>query len=63
MDELTYVVGKLAERRSELMDFVGQGSAKDFSDYQKICGTIQGLVFAEEVIKDLAKRLETQDDE
>jgi hypothetical protein len=60
---LGHIVTKLDERRLELQDFVGEGGAKDFPDYKKLCGTIQGLVYAKEVITDLAKRLENDDDE
>lgn len=60
---LVYIVSKLDERRTELVDFVSQGSIKDFPEYQKLCGVIQGLDTAKQIITDLAKRLETDDDE
>ena len=58
-----YIVSKLDERRTELQDFLGQGAIKDFSEYQKLCGVIQGLSFAKQIVSDLAKRMETDDDE
>lgn len=60
---LGYVVSKLDERQRELQDFVGGGGAKDFPDYQRICGTIQGLVVAKSIMTDLVQRLEHDDDE
>lgn len=40
-----------------------QGSAKDFADYRKLCGEIQGLSIAQREVHDLAKRqLEQEDD-
>ena len=54
---------RLDERRIELQDFIAQGSLKDFNEYHKLCGVIQGLTFAKETITGLAKRLETNDDE
>ena len=58
-----YIMSKLDGRKEEITEFVAQGSIKDFPEYQRLCGTIQGLVFARELINDLAKRLETNDDE
>lgn len=60
---LEFVLSKLEERSNELQSFVAQGSIKDFTEYHKLCGVIQGLTFAKETITGLAKRLETDDDE
>lgn len=60
---LAYLVSKLEERQKEIQDFLGDGGAKDFPEYQKLCGTIQGLVYASNLITDLAKRLETEEHE
>jgi len=60
---LDYIVSKLDERRTEINEFLGQGSAKDYAEYQKLCGVIQGLDTAKQFILDLAKRLETEEHE
>jgi len=60
---LTILVSKFDERRQELQDFIGQGALKDYSEYQKLCGVIQGLEFAKQCILDLAKRLEIDTDD
>jgi hypothetical protein len=60
---LGYIASKLDERRTELVEFISLGSIKDFFEYQKLCGVIQGLDTAKQIITDLAKRLETEDDE
>jgi len=60
---LKFVVSKLDERSNELQGFIAQGTIKDFTEYHKLCGVIQGLTFAKETITGLAKRLETDDDE
>ena len=60
---LKFVISKLDERSTELQGFVAQGGIKDFTEYHKLCGVIQGLTFAKETITGLAKRLETDDDE
>lgn len=60
---LKFVISKLDERSTELQEFVAQGGIKDFTEYHKLCGVIQGLTFAKETITGLAKRLETDNDE
>ena len=60
---LTILVSKFDERRQELQDFIGQGALKDYSEYQNLCGVIQGLGFAKQCILDLAKRLEIDTDD
>ena len=60
---LSLLVSKFDERREELQDFIGQGALKDYSEYQNLCGVIQGLEFAKQCISDLAKRLEIDADE
>ena len=59
---LDYLLQKLHERRAELAEFMSHGNLKDFSEYQKLCGNIQGLGFAEQIVTDLAKRLEQIDE-
>jgi hypothetical protein len=58
-----FILSKLDERSAELQEFIVQGAIKDFTEYHKLCGVIQGLTFAKETITGLAKRLETDDDE
>lgn len=63
MDEsLRYLIDKFRERRTELVEHMAQGALIDHGEYKKLCGTIQGLEFAELTIKDLATRLEKQDE-
>lgn len=58
-----YLKNKHNDRIGELSLFLSQGSIKDIAEYQKVCGLIQGLSLANEFLADLAKRLETDDDE
>jgi hypothetical protein len=60
---LEFIASRLADRRKELQDFLSQGSVKDYSEYQKLCGTILGLDFAKLLIEDHANKLESEDDE
>ena len=56
-----YIKTKLDERRIEIEQHLGRGVAKDYSEYQKLCGVIQGLDFAKELAQDLQKRMEKDD--
>ena len=58
-----YIKTKLDERRTEIEQRLGRGAAKDYSEYQKLCGVIQGLDFAKELTQDLQKRMEKDDDD
>jgi hypothetical protein len=42
---------------------LGDGAAKDYASYQDMVGFIRGLSTVEGLIKDLAKRMETFEDE
>ena len=63
MQPLEAVVNQLKEKREQLIDAVATNSCKDFAEYQKLCGEIRGLSYAETAIKDLAKKLENSDDD
>lgn len=41
---------------------VAAGSAKDYAEYQYLCGKIRGLLIAQDLIIDLKERMETSDD-
>ncbi len=60
---LEIIASQIADRRKELQDFLGQGSVKDYPEYQKLCGTILGLDFAKLLIEDHANKLELENDE
>jgi|LauGreDrversion4_2_1035121.scaffolds.fasta_scaffold157601_2 hypothetical protein len=61
---LEYLVSKFKEERDTITEHLARGNAvKDFADYQRLCGIVQGLDFASLTINDLAKRLENDADE
>lgn len=60
---LEYINSKLDERRIEIEQHLGRGTAKSFEEYQKLCGIIQGLDHAKQIVADLAQRMETDADE
>ena len=60
---LEYIDSKIDERRIEIEQHLGRGSAKTYEEYQKLCGFIQGLEYAKQLSIDLAQRMETNEDE
>ena len=58
-----YLNDKLSERCVEIEQHLGGGAATTYDEYQKLCGFIQGLEYAKQLISDLADRMETGNDE
>ena len=54
---LEYLDSKLQEERVLIVDTLIQGKL-DEGEYKRLCGVLQGLDLAKNHIKDLAKRLE-----
>ena len=48
---------KFREQMNELADHLALGSAKDIEEYRKICGTIEGLAWAEREVIDMETKL------
>jgi len=57
-----YIKSKIDERRTEIEQHLGRGAVKDYSEYLKLCGVIQGLDYVKELIQDLQKRTEEDDE-
>ena len=51
------------ERMNDLADAVSSGRCKDFGEYQKLCGVIEGLAYAERDLLDLKQNMEQDEDE
>lgn len=60
---LNHLLRQIDEKVEVLQESLGTGTAKDFAEYQKMCGEIQGLLTARMNILDLRKNLEHSDDE
>lgn len=60
---LNHLLQQIDDKVSRLQEALGTGAAKDYADYQKMCGEIQGLLIARLNILDLRKNLEHSDDE
>jgi hypothetical protein len=58
---LEYLESKLREERTLIVEALIQGKL-DEGEYKRLCGALQGLDLAKNHIKDLAKRLERDDE-
>ena len=58
---LSYLESKLQEERTLIVEALIQGKL-DEGEYKRLCGALQGLDLAKNHIKDLAKRLERDDE-
>ncbi len=58
---LEYLTAKLDEERTLIVEALIQGKL-DEGEYKRLCGALQGLDLAKNHIKDLAKRLERDDE-
>ena len=62
MNELEYLLNKISEEVKSIEYNIARGSAKDYAEYQHLCGKLRGLLVAEDLIKDLQKRMEDNDE-
>lgn len=60
--ELEYIQSKIEERKDQLQEYLGGGQIKDFNEYHKLCGFIQGLEAVNQLVIDLARRAEDEDE-
>lgn len=62
MTELDYLLKQLSDEVDALQQNVSSGAAKDYAEYQHLCGKIRGLLVAEDIIKALKERMENNDE-
>jgi 3-dehydroquinate synthetase len=64
MDQsLELLLSRIEDQRKTVLINLGDGAAKDYASYTNMTGYIRGLSVAESIIKDLAQRMETFEDE
>lgn len=61
-DSLEYLMSQIEEQRTAIIESLGDGAAKDFGSYQQAVGMVRGLLTAQSLIADLAKKMENFDD-
>ena len=59
---LTYLLKEIDKLREDQAIFLSNGGAKDFAEYRHVCGVIRGLTHADQIVKDLARKMEYSDD-
>ena len=59
---LEVLLEQITEKRQQIVEAVATNAAKDYAEYQKLCGEIRGLSIAEGYILDLVKKLEFSDE-
>ena len=59
---LEYLSGKIKEQVRSIEESLAQGVAKDYAEYQNLCGVIRGLLTAQREINDLLRRVKEHDD-
>lgn len=60
---LEHLKRKLEDERVTLIESLGDGVAKDYAEYQNLCGVIRGLLTAQREINDLLRKLKDEDDD
>jgi hypothetical protein len=58
MDELDVLRDKIRGLMNSMSDHLSTGSCKDFPEYTRCCGVIEGLAMAERELLDLKKKIE-----
>ena len=53
---------KYAEEIRSIEESLGAGAAKDYAEYQNLCGVIRGLLTAQREANDLLRKLKDHDD-
>ncbi len=59
---LELLMSQIEDQRKNIVDSLADGSAKDFSGYKEAVGMVRGLLTAQSLIADLAKKMENFDD-
>lgn len=62
MDAFDVLVQELDKELAQKRDWVASGQAKDFADYQRMCGEIHGLLIARQEVLDLKQTMEHSDE-
>jgi len=60
---LEHLAKKLEELKQTYIGPLGDGTAKDFGEYQNMCGVIRGLTLAQREIADLVRKLKDDEDD
>jgi hypothetical protein len=59
---LAYVAKEIQKLKQEREAYAAAGRCDTIEEYRRVCGVVQGLNFAENIIEDLVRRMEKSDD-
>jgi hypothetical protein len=59
---LTYVVKEISKLKQEREAYVAAGRCESLEEYRRVCGVVQGLNYAENIIQDLVQKMEKADE-
>ena len=59
---LAYVVKEIQKLKQEREAYVAAGRVDHIEEYRRVCGVIQGLNYAENIIEDLVQKMEKADE-
>lgn len=62
MNEYEVIIKEIDTIVSNVEEHLGAGKAKDFAEYQNMCGRISGLLSVRRYIQDLQKHMENSDE-
>jgi hypothetical protein len=62
MDLIEVLRKKLRERMNDIADAVSTGTCRNYEEYQRLCGVIEGLAHAERDLLDLKETMERNDE-
>jgi hypothetical protein len=57
-----YILREIDKLRTDQVNHLSGGGAKDFAEYRHVCGVIRGLTHAEQLVKDLVQKMEYEDE-
>jgi len=63
LQPLELLMSQIEEERKLIIEDIGDGKAQDYAQYKFSAGIVRGLMMAQRLTIDLAKRLEGNDDE
>jgi hypothetical protein len=62
MDAFDYLSSQLREEMEAVKESLAAGAAKDYAEYQNLCGKIRGLLTAQSKLNDLKERMDDSDE-
>jgi hypothetical protein len=62
MDAFDYLLSQLREETEAVKESLAAASAKDYGEYQYLCGKVRGLLVAQSKLTDLKERMDSSDE-